>query len=110
MQGHTLLVCTLALAVYTLALAVYMHSDSYTLLLHCTALHIELLQMLDSTWTKELDDALREGVLRKGESLAAWPRVAQHIAAALELQHACSATEAYQRWAMIRDAPIKGPW
>eukprot|EP00953_Heterococcus_sp_UTEX-ZZ885_P001435 1297-Heterococcus_DN1.PRE.1 len=65
--------------------------------------------MLDSTWTKELDDALREGVLREGESLAAWPRVAQHIATALELQHACSATEAYQRWAMIRDAPIKGP-
>jgi hypothetical protein len=68
--------------------------------------------MLDSTWTKELDDALREGVLREGEAVAAWPRIAQHIALALELPHAsaCSATEAYQRWAMIRDAPIKGPW
>jgi hypothetical protein len=101
MQGHTLPVITLALAACT--------HDSYTPLLHCTTTAL-LLQMLDSTWTKELDDALREGVLREGESLAAWPRVAQHIAVALELQHACSATEAYQRWAMIRDAPIKGPW
>ncbi|CAM9739833.1 unnamed protein product [Chrysoparadoxa australica] len=58
--------------------------------------------MLDAAWSKEMDEVLREGVLRYGVS---WDMVAGHMRPADVTVKQCEA-----RWQMVRNNPVKGPW
>jgi Myb-like DNA-binding domain len=59
---------------------------------------------LEEKWTKEMDDALREAALKFG--IGAWEQVMEHMNG----EHEVGSLECRQRWQMIRELPVKGPW
>eukprot|EP00611_Tribonema_gayanum_P027285 TRINITY_DN6700_c0_g1_i3.p1 TRINITY_DN6700_c0_g1~~TRINITY_DN6700_c0_g1_i3.p1 ORF type:complete len:1141 (-),score=256.26 TRINITY_DN6700_c0_g1_i3:888-4310(-) len=64
----------------------------------------DLRQMLNAKWTKDMDDTLREGVLRYG--MSEWPKVMAHMQVLEDVE----SLECHQRWQIICDLPVKGPW
>ncbi|CAM9824874.1 unnamed protein product [Ectocarpus fasciculatus] len=58
--------------------------------------------ILGSRWDREMDEMLREGVLRYG---AEWEEVSTHMA-----PHECPKEEVEKRWQMVKANPVKGPW
>ncbi|CAM9754335.1 unnamed protein product [Ectocarpus sp. 6 AP-2014] len=58
--------------------------------------------ILGARWDREMDEMLREGVLRYG---ADWEEVSTHMA-----PHECPKEEVEKRWQMVKANPVKGPW
>ncbi|KAG5184578.1 Homeodomain-like protein [Tribonema minus] len=64
--------------------------------------------MLNAKWTKDMDDTLREGVLRYG--MSEWPKVMAHMQVQSHVLEDVESLECHQRWQIICDLPVKGPW
>ncbi|CAM9186575.1 unnamed protein product [Scytosiphon promiscuus] len=58
--------------------------------------------ILEEKWDREMDELLREGVLRYG---AKWGEVSTHMS-----PHECPKEEVEKRWEMVKGNPVKGPW
>ncbi|CAM9253263.1 unnamed protein product, partial [Phaeothamnion confervicola] len=56
----------------------------------------------EDRWSQEMDETLREAVLRYGPD---WPMVADHLTCFGASPHDCQ-----QRWVLVQDMAVKGPW